>query len=212
MFSQRPFTLQHRYSLDALPALPAWKRVLDVTCCLALLPFLALVTLAVAAVVRISSNGPIFFRQKSTGCLGHGFGLYRYRTMRLAPASEADSVSKSTAPQDQLRSDLLIPGGHFLRSSGLVDLPQIVNVLRGEMSIVGLRPCSAASGESWSAEQKNNLAAVPGLTGIWRLAHLSRASAEDAVRWEQNYAANMSFMSDLKVIGQTMIAMFGFRR
>ena len=73
-------------------------------------------------------------------------------------------------------------------------------------------PCSAASGESWSAEQKNNLAAVPGLTGIWRLAHLSRASAEDAVRWEQNYAANMSFMSDLKVIGQTIIAMLGFRR
>jgi lipopolysaccharide/colanic/teichoic acid biosynthesis glycosyltransferase len=212
MFSQHPFTLQHRYSLDVLPALPAWKRVLDVTCCIALLPLFAIVTLVVATLLRFFSNGPILYRQKHTGCMGYTFGAYRFRTMRLAQQSIGESVSRRTSAQHESQGDRLIPGGRFLRSSGLVDLPQIVNVLRGEMSMVGLRPCSPASGDSWSAEHQSNLAAVPGLTGIWRLARMSRASADDAVRWERNYAANMSLASDLKVIGQTTIAMLGFHR
>ena len=211
MFSQHPFTLQHRYSLDALPALPAWKRAFDVTCCIAVLPLFAIVTLGIAVLVRFSSNGPIFFRQKNIGCMGRTFGAYRFRTMRIAQPADTKSVSNSASPHDQPRSDLLISGGRFLRSSGLVDLPQIINVLRGEMSIVGLRPCSAASGELWSAEHQNNLAAAPGLTGVWRLARMSRTSADEAARWDQTYVANMSFTSDLKVIGRTMIAMLGCR-
>jgi exopolysaccharide production protein ExoY len=211
MFSQHPHTLQ-RYSLDLLPALPAWKRVLDVTCCIAVLPLLAIVTLVVAVLVRFSSNGPIFFRQINTGCMGRTFGAYRFRTMRIAKQTGAKSEANRGSTHTQARADLLIPGGHFLRSTGLVDLPQIVNVLRGEMSIVGLRLCSAASVESWCAEHQNNLAAVPGLTGAWRLARMNRTSPDDAIRWEQNYVANMSFISDLKVIGRTMIAMLGFRR
>jgi exopolysaccharide production protein ExoY len=211
MFSQHPFTLQHRYSLGAIPALPAWKRVLDVTCCIAALPLFASVTLVFAVLVKLSSNGPILFRQQSAGCLGRSVGVYRFRTMRIASHAVSESIAGSESPRSQRDMTLLIPGGHLLRATGLVDLPGIVNVLRGEMSIVGLRPCSAASGETLAAEHRSNLAAVPGLTGMWRLACMSHATDDEALRWEQSYVANMSFKSDLKVITRTLLAMFGLR-
>lgn len=105
--------------------LPRWKRAAEVSCCLLALPLLGVVTLFVACVTTTAAQGPIFFRQQRLGLKGQRIWLYRFRTMRVGPAS---------------RSSGLIPGGVFLRATGLAELPQIVNVLRGEMSSVGPRP------------------------------------------------------------------------
>src|SRR5687768_2308318 len=135
MFSQHPFTLEHRYSLAAAYALPAWKRALDIVFSIAALPLLGLLAGMFSVVSWGRSRGPVFYRQEHVGCMGRSFRIYRFRTMRTS-SGRADH-SKTGA------SSLLIPGGGILRASGLADLPQIVNVLRGEMSLVGPRPSPA---------------------------------------------------------------------
>src|SRR5688500_8617584 len=165
MFSQHPFTIPQRYSLDSAPALPVWKRVLDVTCCIAALPLLLVVTCVITIVTHVSSPGPVLFRQKTIGYLGRSFGAYRFRTMHVVASCVPEQMPNVDLGH-QPETTLSIPGGRFLRTSGLVDLPQIVNVLRGEMSIVGLRPCSDLDSTSRGVAHHSDLAAVPGLTGL----------------------------------------------
>jgi lipopolysaccharide/colanic/teichoic acid biosynthesis glycosyltransferase len=202
MFSQDPFALQNRYPLNAFPALPAWKRVLDVSCCIAALPLLGIVTLVFAIIGVLFARGPVFFRQRNVGCLGRVYGAFRFRTMQVAKASTPDSESQP----HQSEPTRLIPGGRFLRTSGLVDLPQIVNVLRGEMSVVGLRPCSESQDKMRDPAQRTDFAAVPGLTGLWRIAGESQIRCDEGICWERTYAAKMSFGSDLRMIGRTLLA------
>jgi lipopolysaccharide/colanic/teichoic acid biosynthesis glycosyltransferase len=188
-----------------------WKRALDVTCCIAALPLLVVVTCALTVVMMLFSKGPVLFRQRSIGYMGRSFGAYRFRTMHAARRKHAPQI-----PGEDLNAQAgtarLIPGGSFLRSSGLVDLPQIVNVLRGEMSIVGLRPCCDFDDPSRAAAHRNDLAAVPGLTGVWRLAGENSANSDEAIRWEKAYFSNLSFFGDLKVIALSLFAIFRFRR
>ena len=205
MFSQHPFTIPQRYTLDSAPALPVWKRVLDVTCCITALPLLLVATCVITAITHLRSRGPVVFRQKSIGYLGRSFGAYRFRTMHVVASSVPQQIPNS---RHQTESTVSIPGGRFLRASGLVDLPQIVNVLRGEMSIVGLRPCSDLESTSRGAGQRNDLAAVPGLTGLWRLAGENETRRDESARWEETYFANLSFASDLKIIAQSLLAIF----
>ena len=178
MFSQHPFTLGHRYSLDAAHALPTWKRLLDLICCIAALPLLGFLTFVFMLLAKLSSRGPVFYRQRHAGCMGRSFGAYRFRTMRTAP--------RAATPDHRVHS-LLIPGGRFLRSSGLADLPQIVNVLRGEMSFVGPRPCDELPDGPRAAGQRVDLFVVPGVTGAWRLARNNPAQREATAQWEQTY-------------------------
>jgi lipopolysaccharide/colanic/teichoic acid biosynthesis glycosyltransferase len=137
--------------------------------------------------------------------MGRSFGAYRFRTMHAARRKEAQQIPGGEPAR-------LIPGGSFLRSSGLVDLPQIVNVLRGEMSIVGLRPCCDFDDPFRAASHWNDLAAVPGLTGVWRLAGENAASCDESIRWEKAYFSNLSLFGDLKVIALSFFALFRFRR
>jgi lipopolysaccharide/colanic/teichoic acid biosynthesis glycosyltransferase len=204
MLSQHPFTLEHPYALPARPALPWWKRGLDLACCVAGLPVLGCLTLLSAAVANGRSRGPLFYRQENVGHLGRKFLVYRFRTMRVAPASApGGGESRTVAPNPAS----MLPVGRFLRHSGLADLPQLVNVLRGEMSIVGPRPHVDLPGR-----ERTDMAAVPGITGLWRLAQVSRASTAEAECWEASYAARMSIGSDLRVIARSLVALLGSRR
>ena len=188
MFSHHPFTLHHRYSLDAAPSLPLWKRGFDLVCCVAALPFLGLLTLVFALIAKASSPGPVLYRQRHVGAMGRVFGVYRFRTMRLATG-------------DSTATGMMLLGGRLLRASGLADLPQIVNVLRGEMSFVGPRPSPDLVERS--RESAHTLHAVPGITGAWRL---KGSNAGESVRWEQRYADHMSLGGDLVIIVRTLVA------
>jgi lipopolysaccharide/colanic/teichoic acid biosynthesis glycosyltransferase len=205
MFSHHPFTLEHRYSLGAVPVLPMWKRAFDIVGCLAALPMLGLLGGVFALLAVGRSRGPVFYRQQHVGAMGRSVRVYRFRTMRASLNPRHDSAKLS-------EHSLLLPGGRFLRASGLVDLPQIVNVLRGEMSIVGPRPCPATPNDARLSGPRNHLHVVPGITGAWRLAGETPSGGDEVARWEATYAERMSFGADFGIIVRTVFAALFSRR
>jgi lipopolysaccharide/colanic/teichoic acid biosynthesis glycosyltransferase len=195
--------------------LPVWKRAIDIVCCLMVLPFLAVGTLVVGALTMLFSPGPIFFKQERVGYRGRRFMIFKFRTMHLAAETASHSAHlkeliKSGAPMQKLdgRGDRrLVPGGWLLRASGLDELPQIINVLRGDMSLVGPRPCIAYEFEEYTPDQRRRCDAVPGLTGLWQVSGKNRLSFDEMIRLDIKYAETLSLGLDLAIILRTIPAL-----
>jgi exopolysaccharide production protein ExoY len=196
-------------------ALPFWKRTLDMACCIAALPLLVFTTLLMAVVVKIGSPGPIFFRQERIGYRGHRFQLYKFRTMHIGVETESHQAHiaqlfASKAPMLKLDSQhdrRLIPGGRWLRASGLDELPQLINVLRGEMSIVGPRPCLPYEFARYSSWHRKRLHSAPGLTGLWQVSGKNRTTFEEMIRLDVLYAERRSASLDVWIIMRTVPAL-----
>jgi lipopolysaccharide/colanic/teichoic acid biosynthesis glycosyltransferase len=179
------------------------------------LPILALATFAVAALTLLTSPGPIFFCQERVGFRGRRFKLYKFRTMHV----RAETVSHqrhlaalihSNAPMEKLDccgDKRLVPGGAWIRASGLDELPQIINVLRGEMSIVGPRPCLPYEYEEYTPAQRERFACVPGLTGLWQVSGKNRTTFEQMVNLDLAYSRQPSPWLDLRIIVMTIPAL-----
>ena len=191
---------------------PTWKRVLDIACCLMALPVFLLCTLLVAIMTAMASPGPIFFRQERVGYGQRRFKLYKFRTMHVtADVSEHQKyfaqLARSNVPMHKLDAQgdsRLVPGGRLLRASGLDELPQIINVLRGEMSIVGPRPCIPYELAQYSSAQKERFRATPGLTGLWQVSGKNQTTFDEMVRLDIAYAQARSLPMDLKIILRTI--------
>ncbi len=200
----------------AAKALPAWKRALDVAAIAALSPGLALVSGGIALLIKAGSPGPVLFKQRRVGLRGEHFTLYKFRTMK--PNVETDSHRQHT--QELIDSDVpmvkldaandprLIPMGAILRSTGLDELPQLINVLRGEMSIVGPRPCIPYELDRYKPWHHRRLEAVPGLTGLWQVSGKNRTTFDEMVRFDIRYAQKRSLFLDLKIILKTLPAIW----
>lgn len=196
--------------------LPPWKRVLDITCCVAALPLFLLCTAFAAVLMWSVSRGPIFFRQERVGYRGRRFNLYKFRTMHVS--ADASMHQKYFAELVQANSPMhkmdehgdrrLIFGGWLLRASGLDELPQIINVLRGEMSIVGPRPCIPYEYTQYSPEQRRRFATVPGLTGLWQVSGKNRTTFDEMIRLDIQYARTRSLGLDLRIILKTPRALW----
>jgi lipopolysaccharide/colanic/teichoic acid biosynthesis glycosyltransferase len=195
--------------------MPGWKRAVDITCSLAALPVLALFTLFTAIVMKFTSPGPVFFRQERVGYQGRRFLCYKFRTMHVGADSSihqthCDYLIQSNAPMvkmDARGDSRLIPGGRLIRASGLDELPQIINVLRGEMSLVGPRPCVPYEYEKYTAWQRNRFKAVPGLTGLWQVSGKNRTTFDEMIRLDIHYAQNKSLSLDLRIMLNTLPAL-----
>ena len=196
---------------------PLWKRAIDVTCCLVALPVLVVATVGVAVLTGLASRGPIFFRQERVGFRGQKFNLYKFRTMHVKAdvtghhAHFAELVRSKTPMQklDAQGDSRLIPGGGLLRASGLDELPQIINVLRGEMSVVGPRPCISYEYEQYSPQHRGRFACAPGLTGLWQVSGKNRTTFEEMVQLDIDYAKRQSPALDLRIIAMTVPAVCG---
>src|SRR5664280_832390 len=204
--SNRSFS---RPTADRLPdQLPGWKRAIDVGVCLIALPVLVLLAALMAVVTRIASPGPVFFRQERIGYRGRRFMCYKFRTMKCGADTSVhqthlDYLIRSNAPMvkmDAQHDSRLIPGAWVLRASGLDELPQVINVLRGEMSLVGPRPCIPAEFEHYAPWQRRRCDARPGLTGLWQVSGKNRTTFEQMIRLDIKYARELSFWLDLKII------------
>jgi lipopolysaccharide/colanic/teichoic acid biosynthesis glycosyltransferase len=158
------------------PRVPLWKRVLDVCCVLIAVPSLLPVLLMIAIVIKIGSKGPVLFKQERVGLLGKRFIIFKFRTM-IAGADtaihekHADTLIESNRPMTKLDTHgdaRLIPFGRMLRAAGLDELPQLINVLRGEMSFVGPRPCLPSEYNKYLPWQRERFDTPPGLTGGFR--------------------------------------------
>lgn len=193
-----------------------WKRVLDLAVILLLSPAVLLIGGLVALVIKAGSRGPIIFRQKRVGHLGHEFVCFKFRTMRVG--AETDShrdhtreLIRSQVPMvklDHKRDPRLIPLGAALRATGLDELPQLINVLRGEMSVVGPRPCIPYEYELYSPEERRRFEAVPGLTGLWQVSGKNRTTFPEMIQLDVEYARRQSLWLDLSIILRTLPALW----
>jgi lipopolysaccharide/colanic/teichoic acid biosynthesis glycosyltransferase len=211
----RHSTPHQRCSPEALAAaLPPWKRALDLALVLITLPLWLPVMLLVAAWVAVTSPGPIFYRQPRVGFKCGRFMIVKFRTMKVnADTSTHEAYLEQLMASDKPMIKLdatgdprLILGGKFLRATGLDELPQIFNVLRGEMSIVGPRPCTVREFELYSAEDRNRLDALPGLTGFWQVNGKNRTTFRQMVEMDVFYSKHLSLRLDLKIIARTFPA------
>ncbi len=195
--------------------LPTWKRAIDIGCCLAALPLLALSTLAMALMTKLASPGPIFFRQERVGYRGRRFMCYKFRTMKCSAdtgvhQAHLTNLMHSNAPMvkmDSHRDTRLIPGAWLLRASGLDELPQVINILRGEMSVVGPRPCVPYEYEQYLPWQLARFDTWPGLTGLWQVSGKNRLTFEQMILLDIQYARTRSWWLDLKIILLTVPAL-----
>ena len=195
--------------------LPPWKRTLDVLFILALLPVLIPLSLGIALLIRLVSKGPILFQQERVGWRGDNFMCLKFRTMKCG----AETVSHKGHLRDLLKSDApmmkmdskgdkrIIPFGRILRASGLDELPQLINVLRGEMSIVGPRPCLPYEAELYQQWQLERFNAAPGLTGLWQVSGKNRTTFTQMIQLDIEYTKKKSLGLDLKIILKTVPAL-----
>jgi exopolysaccharide production protein ExoY len=192
--------------------LPPWKRAIDIGFCCMALPLLAVCTFFIAALMSITSPGPIFFRQERVGFMGRRFRLYKFRTMHVGAETTSHrshfaELVASNAPMQKLDAkgdSRLIPFGWLIRASGLDELPQIINVFKGEMSIVGPRPCIPYEYESYSALQRTRFRATPGLTGLWQVSGKNRTTFDRMIQLDLHYANHRSPKLDLIILFKTV--------
>jgi lipopolysaccharide/colanic/teichoic acid biosynthesis glycosyltransferase len=195
--------------------LPRWKRAIDITFSLAAMPMLAFCTLLTATVMALVSPGPVLFRQERVGYRGRRFKCYKFRTMHAGADStihreHCDQLISSNAPMvkmDAREDSRLIPGGRLIRASGLDELPQVINVLRGEMSLVGPRPCVFYEYEKYLPWQRARFDAMPGLTGLWQVSGKNRTTFDEMIRLDLQYAEHRSLWLDLKIMAKTVPAL-----
>ncbi len=195
--------------------LPVWKRAIDVAGSLAAMPLLGLLALVGWVLMRLASPGPVLFRQERIGYRGRRFLCYKFRTMRAGAdtrihQTHCDYLIQSNAPMvkmDARGDSRLIPGAWLVRALGLDELPQIINVLRGDMSLVGPRPCVPYEYEQYLPWQRERFDAVPGLTGLWQVSGKNRTTFSEMVRLDIDYARTVSWWLDLKIIVLTIPAL-----
>jgi lipopolysaccharide/colanic/teichoic acid biosynthesis glycosyltransferase len=200
----------------SVKGLRLWKRALDLTVIVLLSPAALLIGAVVALIIRCGSRGPVIFRQRRVGYLGREFVLFKFRTMRADAETEShrnytQSLVKSQAPMlklDVKRDPRLIPLGAALRATGLDELPQLLNVLRGEMSLVGPRPCIPYEYEVYTPAHRRRFEATPGLTGLWQVSGKNRTTFEEMIQLDVEYARRQSLWLDLKIILKTLPALW----
>jgi len=194
---------------------PKWKRGLDLTCTLLTLPFWLTAMIFIALWVKLSSRGPVFYRQSRIGLGGRPFTILKFRSMRLNAdtTKHTDHFAKlietntSMTKLDSLGDSRMIPGGCWLRAAGLDELPQLLNVLRGEMSLVGPRPCLPQEFERYEDWHKGRVYVPPGLTGYWQVNGKNKTSFKQMVELDLLYAERMSLGLDLAVMLATIPAL-----
>jgi Undecaprenyl-phosphate galactose phosphotransferase WbaP len=188
------------------------KRSGDIFFSLTVLTLGSPVFLALALLVKISSRGPVFYVQQRVGRDYRSFGCIKFRTMRR----DADRIlsrllSESADLQEEFRNDFKLRNdpritrlGRFLRRSSLDELPQFLNVLRGEMSLVGPRPIVRQELPRYGDRMEEVLAVRPGLTGLWQVSGRNNLSYDERVALDLRYARHRSVWMDLSIIARTI--------
>ena len=188
-----------------------WKRGADIVFVMLCLPFALLLAMLTCTWIKIVSPGNVLFRQTRIGSRGRPFTIYKFRTMK--PRAETtvyeahvEELIKSNQPM--LKLDLygdsrLIKGGCMIRMSGLDELPQLLNILRGEMSLVGPRPCTPCEFPLYDPEDHMRFNVPPGLTGKWQVMRTRETTFREMVAMDLEYAGAISPCSDFRILMQT---------
>ena len=195
--------------------LPPWKRALDVIIILLMLPLLIPLSLLLILVIRTASRGPALFQQERVGYREKPFMCLKFRTMHIGSDKSVHqghldhllNMNEPMIKMDARGDSRIIPFGLLIRSSGLDELPQLINVLKGEMSLVGPRPCLQYESDKYLPWQKERFNAVPGLTGLWQVSGKNRTTFVEMIQFDIQYARKKSLWLDLKIIFMTIPAL-----
>jgi lipopolysaccharide/colanic/teichoic acid biosynthesis glycosyltransferase len=178
---------------------PLLKRSLDISASCVLLIVLSPLLVAVALVIKIDTDGPVFFRQKRIGKNGSAFDLWKFRSMRAdAPPYERSPVS-TLDPR-------LTKSGRLLRRLSLDELPQLINVLQGDMSLVGPRPEMPFIVEQYGALERQRLRVRPGITGLWQISPARAMPIHENVEYDLFYIEHRSMLLDCSIMLRTIAA------
>jgi undecaprenyl phosphate N,N'-diacetylbacillosamine 1-phosphate transferase len=178
------------------------KRLLDIVLSLLALVALLPVFVVILIGIKLSSKGPVIFRQERAGKGGKPFVFYKFRTMR----AEVDPFGPSPKSGEDPRLTRI---GRFLREYSLDELPQLFNVLKGDMSIVGPRPLYVSQMAEWNDRQKKRLLVKPGLTGLAQISGRGELTREQKLELDVKYVETASLMTDIKIILATIAQVFG---
>jgi lipopolysaccharide/colanic/teichoic acid biosynthesis glycosyltransferase len=212
--------LLHETTPKRLPRLA--KRVMDVAGSLLALLFGLPLFLGIAIVIKLTSKGPILYCQQRLGQYGRKFNFLKFRSMcvnndatihreyvRRFITNGSSQMPESHAAYKLTADPRVTPIGRFLRKTSLDELPQFLNVLKGNMSLVGPRPPLPYEAECYHVWHRTRLlAAKPGMTGLWQIAGRSRVKFDDMVRMDLRYATSWSLWLDIKILLQTPLAVF----
>lgn len=185
------------------------KRILDIVISIMLLIILVPLYIIIGSIIKLNSKGPIIFVHKRVGRNGKEFGLYKFRTM----VNNAEELIKDFDKKQmeeykrtyKLKDDPRITRiGKFLRRTSLDELPQIINVLKGELSIVGPRPIIEEELQKYGDKKEKLLSVKPGLTGNWVANSNKETTYEERMEMELYYVDNLSFILDLKILLKTV--------
>jgi lipopolysaccharide/colanic/teichoic acid biosynthesis glycosyltransferase len=194
---------------------PAAKRAIDIAGSAVLLLLLSPLLVSIAAAVRLDSRGPVLFRQARLGRRLEEFTVLKFRTMKFGapPDMHREYVAKLAAGQvdeeslKKLTADPRVTRvGRFLRRFSLDELPQLVNVLRGEMSLVGPRPALEYELEHYEDRHFERFAVRPGMTGLWQVSGRNRLGFAQMLDLDVEYARTSSFLTDVRILVKTPIA------
>ena len=193
-------------------AMPVWKRVFDIVFASIGLVVLSPIFLLTSIFIKLMSRGPVLFKQTRYGLHGQPFRIYKFRTMTI----DGDSRRHEQYVRDLAKTDgtlakrdissQIIPGGRLLRILGIDELPQLLNVLSGTMSLVGPRPDLLVLSD-YEAWQRPRFDVVPGITGLWQVSGKNNTTFEEMVDLDIDYIESRSPLLDLKIICLTLPAL-----
>ena len=194
--------------------IPVWKRLMDIFGSILCLIFFSPIFFLEALYIKIVSPGPVLFKQERNGFGRQKFIFLKFRTMKknCDPSAHRQYLSRlikgnkhsNNSEESMLKLDnqdpMIIPFGKFLRKTFLDELPQLVNVLRGEMSLVGPRPPIPYEVVEYSMWHHGRFDAVPGMTGLWQVSGKNRLTFKEMIRLDIQYLRNLSFIGDVKIL------------
>ena len=196
-------------------ATPGWKRVLDISCVVLTSPVWLPLMILIGAWIKAFSTGPLIFKQSRIGLGTKPFTILKFRTMKVGAETRTHenhfkSLVQNGVPMTKLdtyRDHRVITGGRLLRATGLDELPQLFNVLRGEMSLVGPRPCTPNELEHYSDSQKSRFDVPPGITGYWQVKGKNSTTFNQMIEMDTHYGKRMSPLRDLAILVVTIPAL-----
>lgn len=193
--------------------LPVWKRPLDLS-----LSFVGLITIwplliVIAIAVKLSSPGPIFFVQQRVGLNGQNFGMIKFRSMYSdAEDRRAELLARSDRDGICFKSRFdprVTPVGRVLRRLSLDELPQIINVIKGDMSLVGPRPALPEEVTMYPTRALGRLVVQPGITGLWQVSGRAELGFDEMIELDLSYANDGRFLTDVALLLRTVRAVIG---
>ena len=214
---ERQLVFENEGTVNPTTNVAPWKRLIDLTSIFLSLPIWLSVFAVVAIWIKLVSRGPLFFCQERLGYRGKPFKIFKFRTMEVNVETRTheqylEHLINADCPMTKLDvsgDPRIIFGGRILRAIGLDELPQLFNVLRKEMSLVGPRPCTPSEARCYKDWQQERFNALPGLTGYWQVNGKNKTTFSQMIEMDIHYTRNASFWLDVLILLKTVPAVVG---